>query len=90
VRLLVSTFERNGTGAYNAGSGVSVGIGQIVDIINTLLPRPKELVSRGESRPQEVMDVAADIEKAGRELDWKPAVDMVSGLRLMMEATPTA
>jgi nucleoside-diphosphate-sugar epimerase len=85
IRLIVATLEQSGCGAYNAGSGVSVGIGEIVEIINTFLPHPKKLVSRNESRPQEVMDLAADITKAGRDLQWKPVVDMVSGLRFTLQ-----
>src|SRR6185295_12549791 len=37
IRLLIATLEKNGSGVYNAGSGVSTGIGEIVDTLNTLL-----------------------------------------------------
>ena len=84
IRLLVATLEKNGSGVYNAGSGVSIGVGEIVDTLNTLVPRPKKLVSRGEQRSQEVFDLAADIAKAARELDWKPSVTMAAGLAQIM------
>lgn len=84
VEFLAATLERDAAGVYNAGSGVSVGIGEIVGILNRLIPRPKKLVSRGESRPQEVADLAADIGKAERDLQWSPTVDMAAGLRLIV------
>ena len=87
VRLIIAAAEQGASGVYNAGSGVSVGIGEIVDLLNRLVPSPKKLISRGESRPQDVMDLAADISKAGRELQWTPTIDIASGLRLMVEAS---
>jgi Nucleoside-diphosphate-sugar epimerases len=86
IDLLVATMLQGGSGAYNAGSGVSTSIQEIVAILNRIAPRPKPLVSRGESRPQEVLDLAADIRKAERELHWKPRVDIAAGLQLTMES----
>jgi nucleoside-diphosphate-sugar epimerase len=82
VDLLLATFQREAPGVYNAGSGSSVGIGELVRILNGLIPRPKQLISRGESRPQEIPDLFADISKAKRELGWEPSTNLESGLRL--------
>jgi nucleoside-diphosphate-sugar epimerase len=90
VELLVATLGRDASGTYNAGSGVSVGIGEVVGILNRLIPRPKQLVSRGESRLQDIAELAADIGKAARELQWRPTVDMTSGLRLTVEHESSA
>ena len=90
IRLLLATIESDCAGAYNAGSGVSVSIAEIVDILNRFLPAPKMLRSRGERRPQEVLDVRADIGKARRELNWTPAVDLEQGLRLILSAVTGA
>src|SRR6185312_14614684 len=83
IDLLIATLTRGGTGAYNAGSGLSTSIPEIVASLNSFLPNKKRLISRGESRPQEVLDVVADIRKAESELDWKPRIDLESGLHLI-------
>ena len=90
VRLLVATLESDKSGAYNAGSGVSVSIAEIVEVLNRLLPTPKKLVSRGESRAQEVFELYADIGKARRELGWAPTVDLAEGLRHLVAAATHA
>lgn len=88
VDLLLTVFQKEASGLYNAGSGSSVGIGELVTILNGLIPRPKQLVSRGESRPQEIPDLFADIAKAKRELGWEPSTDLASGLRLTIASQP--
>jgi len=84
VDLLLATFHKEASGVYNAGSGSSVGIGQLAEILNGLIPSPKQLISRGESRPQEVPDLFADISKAERELGWEPSTSLAAGLRLTL------
>jgi nucleoside-diphosphate-sugar epimerase len=86
IDLLLATHAHGGSGVYNAGSGASTSIQEIGAILNDMAPSRKALVSRGESRPDEVLDVIADIRKAERELHWKPRVDIATGLRLTMES----
>jgi nucleoside-diphosphate-sugar epimerase len=80
VRLLLAAMAGSGCGVYNAGSGCSLGIQQIVDILNELAPRAKTLISRNEFRPGEVLDVAADIRKAECDLHWTPETNLRAGL----------
>jgi nucleoside-diphosphate-sugar epimerase len=89
VDLLVATLTQGCRGAYNAGSGASTSIQEIVAVLNGIVPQPKTLLSRGESRPQEVLDVVADTRKAERELGWKPQVEIATGLRHTVENTPS-
>jgi nucleoside-diphosphate-sugar epimerase len=86
IDLLQATLAHGASGAYNAGSGVSTSIQEIGAVLNGIVPRQKALVSRGERRPHEVLDVVADIRKAERELHWKPRVDITTGLRLTVES----
>jgi len=90
VHLLRSTLESDRSGAYNAGSGVSVSIADVVEVLNRFLPSPKKLVSRGEARAQDVFDLCADISKARRELHWAPAIDLAQGLGQMVAAAAHA
>jgi len=86
VKLLLAVCERKAAGVYNAGSGESVSIRQIVDILNQFLASPKALTSRGERRSEEIMDVVADIRKAKTELGWKPEISLRDGLAQLMQA----
>jgi nucleoside-diphosphate-sugar epimerase len=80
VELLTRVAEDPKRGAYNAGSGCSYSVAEIVGMINSLVPVPKSLRTRGEQRPNEIMDVVADIRKAREAFGWEPMVSMREGL----------
>ncbi len=67
-------------GVYNAGSGQSASIGELAELINAVAGVDKPVRSRGRRRPQEVMDVVADICRAQAELGWSPRVSLQDGL----------
>jgi len=79
IDLLVRVRGR--IGVWNAGSGSSVSVAEIVAAVNSLLPRPKRLVSRAHERLAEVMDVVADVSRANADLEWRPSTDLIEGLR---------
>jgi nucleoside-diphosphate-sugar epimerase len=81
VSLLLSTLNRREGGTYNAGSGYSVGIPDLVQEINALTGNSKPVRSSAKIRPEEVLNVVADISKAGRELAWRPQIGLRDGLR---------
>jgi len=85
VDLLVEVAAAAGDGVYNAGSGYSVGIAELVEIINRLLPAPKALVSRQESRPEEILDVVADIGKARGVFGWAPRTSLEQGMEKTLD-----
>src|SRR6266545_743941 len=72
INLLARIPEKIRTGTYNAGSGCSFSVAQIVEAVNRLLPDPKPLRSRNKTRPHEIPDIVADIQKARRAFDWEP------------------
>ena len=81
VSLLIATLSHPAGGVYNAGSGHSVGIPELVQEINLALATSKPLHSTGEARPEEVLDVVADVSRARQELSWQPRVGLSEGLR---------
>jgi len=81
VSLIEATLSQSACGVYNAGSGASVSIGTLVDEINAIAPAPKRVRATGEWRPEEVLDVVADISRARRDLGWTPRVALREGLR---------
>lgn len=86
VSLIIAAISSGRSGTYNAGSGRSASIMEIAGALNAMLERPKRLCSTGEERPEEVLDVVADIARARAELAWEPRVPLVDGLRDTVEA----
>lgn len=84
VALLIAMASENVPGVYNAGSGVSTSIEELVAIITRLTGRNKPLISRDEQRPNEVMDVIADISRAAEKLHWMPQVSLEQGIAGML------
>jgi nucleoside-diphosphate-sugar epimerase len=84
IDLLLRVRGRSG-GVWNAGSGSSASVGEIIAAVNAMLPRPKGVVSRAQQRQAEVMDVVADISRARGELGWEPRTPLAEGLRRTME-----
>lgn len=80
IDLLIRIMDRALVGTYNAGSGVSVSVADIANLVNGLLQKPKPLVSRDDFRPGEVLDVVADIRKARMDAGWTPTVPLREGL----------
>jgi nucleoside-diphosphate-sugar epimerase len=81
VALLMATLTGPAGGVYNAGSGRSVSISELVLAINSALPLKKPLRSIDEVRKDEVLDVVADITRAREELRWQPRIELAEGLR---------
>jgi nucleoside-diphosphate-sugar epimerase len=81
VELLVGTVLRRQGGIFNAGSGSSWGVGDVIALVNGLLTAPKPIHTNGLVRPDEVSDVVADISRARVEFGWEPRVTLRDGLR---------
>jgi nucleoside-diphosphate-sugar epimerase len=90
IGLLLTLLEHRSSDTYNAGSGRSVSIQELVDLINSFLPLRKSISSTGVARREEVLDVAADIRKAWEQLRWKPTTPIEAGLRQMIAAMSAA
>ncbi len=88
VNLLLATLDKP-SGVYNAGSGRSVSIMELVATINTLTHSEKPVVSAGQIRREEILDVVADVSKAERELHWSPTVPLIDGLRESIQSMKT-
>jgi nucleoside-diphosphate-sugar epimerase len=80
IDLLLHFAATRNTGTFNAGSGTSASIQEVVDAINLFLEKPKPLVSRDAPRPDEVFDLFADIGRASEVLGWTPGTSLIEGL----------
>ena len=90
IDLLLMLLEQRSSDTYNAGSGQSVSIQEMVDLINSLVLSKKRISSTGIARQEEVLDVAADVRKAWEQLHWKPTTSLEAGLRQMIDSMAAA
>ncbi len=86
VDLLVATISHPG-GIYNAGSGVSVSVEDLARIVCAAAGVEKHFVSRQEHRPNEILDVVADVSRASRDFGWAPRIPLNEGIAATALAT---
>jgi nucleoside-diphosphate-sugar epimerase len=84
IRLLVGTVFRREAGIFNAGSGLSWGVEEVISVVNGLLPVPKTVQAKGPMRPDEVLEVVADISRARHAFGWEPRVQFRDGLQMTL------
>lgn len=68
---------------YNLGSGKSVSVKEVAQMLIKLWGKPVEYVATGETRPNEVLDTVADITKL-RQMGWEPKMTLEQGLTEMI------
>ena len=84
IRLLVSTAFRREGGVFNAGSGLSWGVEEVISVVNGLLAAPKTVQAKGPMRQDEVLEVIADISRARHSFGWEPRVPFRDGLQMTL------
>jgi nucleoside-diphosphate-sugar epimerase len=74
---------------YNVGSGESHSVAEVAGLIRQVTGVDKPIVSRGNRRPSEILDVVADITAIRREVGWSPSVGLLQGLKnVVAERSP--
>jgi nucleoside-diphosphate-sugar epimerase len=75
---------------YNVGSGTSVSVEEIVELVQRAAGTRKSIRARGNHRPNEILDTVADI-SAIRTVGWRPRIGLLDGLLgLVAEQRKTA
>lgn len=81
VTALLATLDKpGGYRVYNIGSGVSLSVQEVIDAIQGVACTHKKVVCDNAARTNELMDVVADISKAGNELGWHPGFSFHAGI----------
>ena len=87
--LIAAALESPG-GTFNAGSGVSLSVGELIEHIAGVVGTAKDVEEIGPRRQNEVLDVVADIAAARMELGWQPRIGLTEGLRTVVTALEAA
>jgi nucleoside-diphosphate-sugar epimerase len=86
VELLIRSVNYNyGYNVFNAGSGSSYSVKEIIEIISEMLGDDISCESLGKERINEILDVIADIKKAEEELGWLPKTSIRDGLKILID-----
>ena len=70
---------------FNLGSGASLSVSEIIQIIQKVAGTNKKVVSEEEERYNEIMNVVADIKKSKKYLDWVPAYNFEEGIKEILK-----
>lgn len=76
-KVLIDTQSH---GIFNVGSGKSVSVGEIIELIAKIVNKKIEVVSENYTRENEVMDCIADIQKVKDTFNWAPQFSLENGL----------
>jgi nucleoside-diphosphate-sugar epimerase len=79
-------YEKKIMGSFNVGSGYSLSVKEIAEIILKEAGVKKEIMASGEVRPNEIPDVVADISKIKTEVGWVPKTSFQEGIRKILAA----
>jgi len=87
TELLVSIAEKeyDGYDIVNAGYGESYSVEEIAEMFKEIAGTNDDITFENTSRKGEVLDVVADISKANNLYDWKPKVDINTGIEKMLK-----
>jgi UDP-glucose 4-epimerase len=68
---------------YNIGSGVSHSVKEIIDACQQVWESNLPVISENIERVNEIPETISDIAKAKLDFDWRPEIDLKSGLQKM-------
>jgi len=85
IALLATLDNLGGSSVYNIGSGISLSVQEVIDIIQGVAGTDKKVICDGEERINELMDVVADISKAKNELGWHPEYSFQLGIEKILQ-----
>ncbi len=83
IYKIIKNFPK-GYNTYNVGSGKSYSLEMVVEIIRQILNVDVDIEYDSSMRPNDVVDMLADITHLEKLYGWKPQIDIKSGLNLVL------
>ena len=84
--LLTKMVGKTATGIFNAGTGRSYSVLEVIGLVEKILGKKIAIESSKTQRKNEIMDTVAAIDKARQELNWTPQWDLEKGLAATIKA----
>ncbi len=78
--IVATMIAKNDYAVYNLGSGYSLSVQEVIDIIQKVLKTNKTVKSKKQSRINELPDVFADITNVKNDLQWIPRYSFIDGI----------
>lgn len=85
IEAVIATINQKGYNIYNLGSGYSLSVKEVIDIIQRIAKTDKPYISKNYQRKGEVNDVIADISKITSQTNWKPMYTFENGIEIMLK-----
>jgi nucleoside-diphosphate-sugar epimerase len=85
--LLAPGFDAGAT--YNVGCGNSWSVGDVIETCLRAAGKSKRVRDRGERRPNEILDVVADISAISSASGWRPKTSFERGIRSVIDSLST-
>jgi UDP-glucose 4-epimerase len=83
---LCRMVEDDQVGTWNVGTGVATTVNGLVSILEHVAERPLS-IDHEPARPGDVRDSCLRVERIGRDLGWRPRLDLATGLALTLQAS---
>jgi nucleoside-diphosphate-sugar epimerase len=90
IALFLALLRPGVSGIFNAGSGRSASVAEVVQLVNDAAGTKKTVLNADERRPGEVLDVVADVSRAAAELEWRPRTALAEGIAAVVSAERAA
>lgn len=87
VELIFKILKKfpKGYNDYNVGYGVGTKIEDVAKKISVLMNKKVEIKYQKNTRPIDIIDMAADTTKVSTQFGWKPNIGIDEGLKLILE-----
>lgn len=87
VVCLIKAMDHKIFEVFNAGSGKSYSVKEIIEIALKIKNKKMPILSEQTTRVNEISDTVADISKAKRLLQWAPEIDIEKGITTLFNKT---
>ena len=89
--ILIAVKNMNSFGqVINIASGKGISIKEVIEIVQNIIGLGKPIYGAIDTKPNENLQLYADISKAQRLLNWVPQIDLKEGLKRTISLTSEA
>ena len=87
INLILKILNKfpEGYNVYNVGYGKSNSLEEIIKIIENITGIKINILYDKSIRPNDIIEMVADITRVTKSFDWKPQIDIEEGLRLTLK-----